>query len=77
MSRTTFRFVDHTISHVPEGGLIWEAFCAVQDCPEETSGPKDSEVEAQGWALKHTGKYPDHDLFRRVVSDYARVTRNG
>ncbi|MGV9656105.1 DUF7848 domain-containing protein [Streptomyces koyangensis] len=74
-ARTVMRFVDHTIRHAPEGGVIYEAFCVSVGCGED-SGPKDEQNAAQDWALKHTGR-TGHDLFRRVFTDHARVTRAG
>ncbi|WP_155056274.1 DUF7848 domain-containing protein [Streptomyces blattellae] len=73
MSRSVLRFVNHTITHVSEGGWIFEAFCASGGC-EETSGPQSEQNTAQDWALRHTGR-TGHDLFRRVVTDHARVMR--
>jgi hypothetical protein len=67
------RYVDHTIRHAPEGGVTYEAFCA-SGC-DETSGPQDDQETAQDWCLRHTGR-TGHALFRRVVTDHARVTRN-
>ncbi|WP_260604183.1 hypothetical protein [Streptomyces sp. WAC00469] len=76
MIRSVMRFVSHTIRHVPGGGVIYEAFCATKpgEC-NETSGPKDAQDTVQDWCLRHTGR-TGHDLFRRVVTDHARVTRN-
>jgi hypothetical protein len=74
MTRSVLRYVPHTIRHVAEGGLIFELFCAAPDCGE-TSGPLDTPEPAQDWALRHTGRNPAHDLFRRVATDHARVTR--
>ncbi|MEV2228804.1 hypothetical protein AB0H69_09545 [Streptomyces phaeochromogenes] len=74
MTRSVYRFVEHTIRHAPEGGAIFELFCAT--CPE-TSGPQVQQDTAQDWALKHTARNATHDLFRREVTDYARVTREG
>ncbi|MGW3421301.1 DUF7848 domain-containing protein [Streptomyces phaeochromogenes] len=74
MTRAVYRFTDHTIRHVPEGGLIFELSCTT--CPEK-SGPQVEQNTAQDWALRHTGLNPSHDLFSRVVSDHARVTREG
>jgi hypothetical protein len=71
--RTVMRFVEHTIRHVPDGGVTYEAFCVAAGC-EEDSGPHDEQEAAQDWALKHTGA-TGHDLFRRVATDHARVTR--
>lgn len=71
--RAVYRFVDHTIRHVPEGGYVFEIFCAEAGC-EETSGPQGEQEDAQLWALRHTGR-TGHDLFRRVYTDHARVTR--
>ncbi|WP_455356858.1 DUF7848 domain-containing protein [Streptomyces sp. SYSU K217416] len=73
MSRTILRFVEHSIRHVPEGGVTYEAFCTAPGCEEE-SGPQDQQDGAQHWALRHTGR-TGHDLFRRVFTDHARVTR--
>lgn len=70
-TRAGYRFVDHTIRHVPEGGVIYEAFCVT--CDEE-SGVQEVQEAAQDWCLRHTGQTL-HDLFRRVVTDHARVTR--
>jgi hypothetical protein len=71
---TVLKYVKHTIRHVPEGGWILEAFCAKGKC-EATSGPRDSSEAVELWCMEHTGLNPDHDLFRRVASDHARVTR--
>ncbi|MBW1600405.1 hypothetical protein HPT28_25940 [Streptomyces sp. JJ38] len=71
--RAVYRFVDHTIRHVPEGGFVFEIFCASAGCDED-SGPQGEQDAAQDWALKHTGR-TGHDLFRRVATDHARVTR--
>lgn len=71
--RTVMRFVEHTIRHVPDGGVTYEAFCVAAECGED-SGPHDQQEAAQDWALKHTGR-TGHDLFRRVFTDHARVTR--
>ncbi|MFE9779279.1 hypothetical protein ACFYPA_14085 [Streptomyces sp. NPDC005775] len=43
------------------------------ECRAE-SGPQDAQEAAQDWCLRHTGK-TGHDLFRRVFTDHARVTR--
>ncbi len=75
MTRAILRYVPHTIRHQEEGGWIYEAFCAAPGC-EEDSGPQDTQEAAQDWALQHTGRNPTHDLFRRVATDHARVTRN-
>ncbi len=75
MSRAVLRFVPHTIRHVPEGGVTFEAFCTAPGCGDD-SGPQDDQEAAQDWCLRHTGQNPDHDLFRRVVTDHARVTRD-
>lgn len=75
MTRAVYRFVDHTIRHVPDGGYTFEIFCAGagSGCEAE-SGPQGEQNDAQDWALRHTAK-TGHDLFRRVVTDHARVTR--
>ncbi|AWI29515.1 hypothetical protein [Streptomyces tirandamycinicus] len=70
---TVLRFVAHTIRHVPEGGVIFEAFCTAPGCAEQ-SGPQDRQEAAQDWCLGHTGR-TGHNVFRRVVTDHARVTR--
>ena len=76
MTRSVLRFVSHTIRHAPEGGVLYEAFCATKPGEgEETSGPQDDQDAVQLWCLRHTGR-TGHDLFRRVVTDHARVTRN-
>ncbi|WP_329276241.1 DUF7848 domain-containing protein [Streptomyces sp. NBC_01451] len=73
MTRAVYRFVDHTINHAPEGGYTFEIFCVTHECGEE-SGPQGEQNDAQDWALRHTGR-TGHNLFRRVVTDHARVTR--
>jgi hypothetical protein len=72
-TRAVYRFVDHTIRHVPEGGVTYGVFCTARECGED-SGPQDEQETAQDWALRHTGA-TGHDLFRRVFTDHARVTR--
>lgn len=74
MIRAVLRYVEHSIRHVDEGGWTFEAFCAGRPDCEETSGPVDDQEAAQDWSLRHTGR-TGHDLFRRVVTDHARVTR--
>ncbi|NEW76248.1 DUF7848 domain-containing protein [Streptomyces rhizosphaericus] len=74
MTRSVMRFVSHTIRHVADGGVTFEAFCATPDCGEE-SGPQEDQEAAQQWCLRHTGR-TGHDLFRRVTTDHARVTRD-
>jgi hypothetical protein len=71
-TRAVYRFVEYTIQHAPESGVTFEAFCA-SGC-DETSGPQGEQETAQDWCLRHTGR-TGHDLFRRVVTDHARVTR--
>ncbi|MFJ4574473.1 hypothetical protein ACIP4W_24155 [Streptomyces sp. NPDC088846] len=71
--RAVYRHIVHTIRHAPEGGITYETFCTVSDCGAE-SGPRDEQEAAQDWALRHTGR-TGHDLFRRVVTDHAKVTR--
>ncbi|MGW7102943.1 DUF7848 domain-containing protein [Streptomyces sp. NPDC054838] len=68
-----YGYVAHTIRHAPEGGITYEAFCAAPRCGAD-SGPQDAQEAAQDWALRHTG-LTGHDLFRRVFTDHARVTR--
>ncbi|WP_101258448.1 hypothetical protein [Streptomyces barkulensis] len=72
-ARAVYRFVAHTIRHVPEGGVTYEVFCVAHDCGEN-SGPQGEQDAAQDWALRHTGR-TGHELFRRVFTDHARVTR--
>ncbi len=74
MSRAVLRFVEHTIRHAPEGGVTFEAFCTASGCGQK-SGPQADQEAAQDWCLRHTGR-TGHDLFRRVVTDHARVTRD-
>jgi hypothetical protein len=74
MTRAVLRYVEHTIRHVPEGGWVFELFCAAPECGDD-SGPQDTQETAQDWALAHTGRNPEHRLFRRVASDHASVTR--
>ncbi|MBT2402696.1 MULTISPECIES: hypothetical protein [unclassified Streptomyces] len=73
MTRAVYRYVPHTIRHVPEGGASFEAFCVAVGCGAE-SGAHDDQADAQDWALGHTGR-TGHDLFRRVATDHAKVTR--
>lgn len=74
MSRTVLRHVPHTIRHVPDGGVTFEAFCVAFGC-DENSGPQAEQEAAQDWCLRHTGR-TTHDLFRRAVTDHARVARD-
>ncbi|MCX5341116.1 DUF7848 domain-containing protein [Streptomyces atratus] len=74
MTRTVYRYVPHAIRHVPERGVAFEAFCVADGCGAG-SGARDEEAGAQDWALGHSGR-TGHDLFRRVVTDHARVTRD-
>ncbi|WP_282692933.1 hypothetical protein [Streptomyces sp. CC208A] len=74
MTRAVYRFVEHTIRHEPAGGVTYELFCTAPACGEE-SGPQEAQETAQDWALRHTGLNPGHDLFRRVFTDHARVSR--
>ncbi|WP_330332090.1 hypothetical protein OHS33_21910 [Streptomyces sp. NBC_00536] len=71
--RAAFRYVAHTIRHAPEGGVTYEVFCAAYGCGAE-SGAQGEQEAAQDWALRHAGR-TGHDLFRRVYTDHARVTR--
>ncbi len=73
MSGGVYRFVEHTIRHVPAGGSVWEAFCTAHGC-EADSGHQDEQATAQDWALRHSGR-TGHRLFRRVVTDHAEVSR--
>ncbi len=73
MTRAVLRYVEHTIRHVPEGGVTYEVFCTAHECDQD-SGPQAEQETAQDWALRHTGR-TGHDLFRRVFTDHARVTR--
>ncbi|WP_435897542.1 DUF7848 domain-containing protein [Streptomyces achromogenes] len=41
----------------------------------ETSDPEDNRNAVRDWRLRHTGR-TGHGLFRRVVTDHARVTRD-
>ncbi|WP_415947941.1 hypothetical protein [Streptomyces sp. KLOTTS4A1] len=73
MTRTVMRYVDHTIRHVPDGGITAQLFCLTVGCGED-SGPQGDLNDAQDWALRHTGR-TGHDMFRREYTDHARVTR--
>ncbi|MFD5429513.1 hypothetical protein [Streptomyces sp. NPDC127084] len=66
--------MNHTILHLPDGGVTFEAFCTAPYCGED-SGPHDNQEASQDWCLRHTGR-TGHDVFRRVVTDHARVTRD-
>ncbi|MEW2417721.1 hypothetical protein AB0953_28925 [Streptomyces sp. NPDC046866] len=72
--RVVYRYVPHTIRHVPEGGITYEAFCTAPGCDAD-SGPQEGQETAQDWALRHAGR-TGHSLFRRVVTDHAEVTRS-
>ncbi|RPK92799.1 hypothetical protein [Streptomyces sp. ADI98-10] len=74
MSRAVYGYVEHSIRHEPSGGVTYELFCIAPDCEEE-SAPQSGQEAAQDWALRHTGLNPGHDLFRRVFTDHARVSR--
>uniref|UniRef100_UPI003FD7F296 DUF7848 domain-containing protein n=1 Tax=Streptomyces luteireticuli TaxID=173858 RepID=UPI003FD7F296 len=71
--RAIYRYMPHTIKRAPEGGIVFEAFCTAVGCGED-SGPQDEQDAAQLWALRHAAR-TGHDLFRRVMTDHARVTR--
>ncbi|MFI7348028.1 hypothetical protein ACIBSR_17395 [Streptomyces sp. NPDC049936] len=71
--RAVYRHVTHTIRHALEGGVTYEAFCVAPCCGAE-SGPHGEQEAVQDWALRHTGR-TGHDLFRRVFTDHAKVTR--
>ncbi|MGW0703217.1 DUF7848 domain-containing protein [Streptomyces sp. NPDC002867] len=71
--RAVYRHITHTIRHAPEGGITYEAFCTAANCEAE-SGPHAEQEAAQDWALRHTGR-TGHNLFRRVFTDHANVTR--
>ncbi|GAB2990131.1 hypothetical protein GCM10023080_064920 [Streptomyces pseudoechinosporeus] len=73
MTRTVFRYIQHSIRHEPESGVTFEVFCTEPGCGED-SGAQEEQLTAGDWALRHTGR-TGHDLFRRVVTDHARVTR--
>ncbi|MFF7294911.1 hypothetical protein [Streptomyces sp. NPDC008265] len=74
MTRPVLRHAPHTVRHVPEGGVTYEAFCVADGCGAE-SGACDEQEGPQDWALRHTGR-TGHGLFRRVFTDHARVTRD-
>ncbi|KWT60150.1 hypothetical protein ADL21_20245 [Streptomyces albus subsp. albus] len=73
-SRAVYRYVSHTIRHVPECGVSYETVCTAAGCGAE-SGPQENQDSAQQWALRHSGR-TGHHLFRRVVSDHPQVTRD-
>ncbi|GGN49947.1 hypothetical protein GCM10011579_004210 [Streptomyces albiflavescens] len=74
MSRAVLRYVRHTIRHEPDSGVTFETFCVTSGCVEKSGALEDQEA-AQDWCLRHTGR-TGHALFRRVVTDHARVTRD-
>lgn len=74
MTRAVYRYVSHTIRHVPESGVTAEARCLALDCGAESGAQGDPEAVGD-WCLAHTGR-TGHDLFQRVFTDAARVTRN-
>ncbi|WP_158706451.1 MULTISPECIES: DUF7848 domain-containing protein [Streptomyces] len=55
-------------------GEPYETVCTAASCDAE-SGPQEIQDSAQQWALRRSGR-TGHGLFRRVVSDHARVTRS-
>ncbi|MGW0750268.1 DUF7848 domain-containing protein [Streptomyces sp. NPDC002587] len=71
--RAAYRFVQHTIRHIPEGGVTYETFCVSAGCGAN-SAAHEEQNDAQDWALEHTGR-TGHDTFRRVFTDHAKVTR--
>ncbi|WP_456316898.1 DUF7848 domain-containing protein [Streptomyces cavernicola] len=73
-TRAVHRYVGHTIRPAPDGGVTAEAHCMTHECGA-SSGPQGDPGDAQDWALRHTGLNPGHDLYRRVYTDHARVTR--
>ncbi|MGW3691617.1 DUF7848 domain-containing protein [Streptomyces sp. NPDC005125] len=73
MTRSVFRYVDHVITHAPEGGVTAMITCVTFGC-DATSGPQDDADVVQDWALAHTGR-TGHSLFRREYTDHARVIR--
>jgi hypothetical protein len=75
VTRAVFRFIEHTIQHEPQGGVTFHAFCTAPGCGED-SGSQEQQETAQDWALGHSGR-TGHTLFRRVVTDHARVSREG
>ncbi|MFJ3927937.1 hypothetical protein [Streptomyces sp. NPDC090022] len=72
-TRATYRFVEHTIRHIADGGVTYETFCVAPGCGEHST-TYEEQTAAQDWALEHTGR-TGHDIFRRVFTDHARVTR--
>lgn len=72
--RAVYRRVPHTIRHVPEGGMIHKARCTASGCTAESESQAE-QAAAQDWPLRRT-EHTGHDLFRRVVTDHARVTRD-
>ncbi|MGW1157002.1 DUF7848 domain-containing protein [Streptomyces sp. NPDC002513] len=74
MTRAALRYVPHTIRHAPDLESTREAFCTSNACGE-SSRPGDEE-QIQLWCLRHTGRNPTHNVFRRVFTDHARVIRD-
>ncbi|MFJ7904081.1 hypothetical protein ACIQ6V_26925 [Streptomyces sp. NPDC096198] len=72
MTRAVLRFVRHTIRHDQGHAVTFAAFCLADGCAEE-SGSQETQDAAQDWCLRHCGR-TGHDLFRRLVTDRARVT---
>lgn len=67
------RYVPHTIRHAPDLDWKREAHCTTDDCGEFIASKDEDAV--QMWCLRHTGRNPGHDTFRRVFTDHARVQR--
>ncbi|MBB1245440.1 hypothetical protein GL263_17990 [Streptomyces durbertensis] len=74
-SHRIYRYVEHVIDHAPEGGVVYETFCVAGGCAAG-SGPQPEQDVVQDWALRHARR-TGHHLFRRTVTDHARVTRTG
>ncbi|KLJ04296.1 hypothetical protein WQ59_05055 [Streptomyces sp. KE1] len=73
--RAVFRFVRHTMRRVEGVAPVCEVFCAEPGCGEK-SGAGEVAQGAEERALRHAGR-SGHGEYRRVVTDWARVTREG
>ncbi len=74
-AKDVHRLLSHTVRHVPEGGIVCEAFCVARGCGAGSGAQGDPDTVLE-WCLRHTVR-TGHDLFRRAFSDHARVAGDG
>jgi hypothetical protein len=81
MSRSIMRFVNWRIApnrgpDVPQMHVFECTTCAALDAPDDAGArsPASADVtQAQDWALRHSGRRPDHTGFREIVTRYWRT----